>query len=51
MSTLDLNNSVMICDDNGETDVCNLCVFRVLNACDFVKCSSNVREDNKNVHF
>lgn len=51
MSTLDLNNSVMICYDGDETDVCNLCVFSVINACDFVKCSSNDREDNKNVHF
>lgn len=49
--TLDLNNSVMICDDGDETDVCNLCVFSVLNACDFVKCTSHAREDNKNVHF
>ena len=55
MSTLDLNNSVMICEDNGGKDACNLCVFSVFNAesevCDFVKCTFFEREDNKDVHF
>ena len=51
MCTLDLNNSVMICYDGDDTDPCNLCVFSVLDACEYIKCTSHTREDGKNVHF